>query len=286
MVGINSIINPSAPDFNFVILSNEGSQNYSDLVQWSLADQRLKSVGSIRTVLDMNALASVSLEIIDPSIYFCPDFPEFLLPLENPEYKAAPQVVPSIITWGTVRKEPGTVGGKMFTGTQEIKPRFREALAVFGDQTKQWVVTPTTSDLESFGGLVKYIKIKAQVFDNLVQYNIWSKSNFEVEKLTEWFEEYMENYRGMFREAGINELIFNRRVRDDTLMAMNNGYHVRSVLYYVRTERVLFETALPIDRINVKVYVNDLNEVQKSLTDHNIDTNLYDRIISKWVNKK
>lgn len=294
-----NIVLKDSPDFNFVIIENTANKPDLKVIQWDPKYRRLRSVGEISTPLEMHDLMSKSLDIIAPlgdptehctgqpmynqsGLFFAPDFPDFLLPLDNPSYHTAPGVVSNAITWGTIRKEPGTMGGKPFRGTQEIKPRFREFIAVFGDYAKQWVIGSNVSTLEGFGELTGYVKISAQAFDNLVQYNIWARSNYEVEALTEWFEEYMEAYTGMYREAGIVQMVFDRRVRDDTLVQMKNGYHVRSVLYYVRTERVRVESISPIKRVDLKINVNDLMSVSSALKDHIIDTNLYDRIIKKW----
>lgn len=292
-----------APDFSFVIVENTSNPTFKTL-KYDRESQRLRSVGEVHTVLEMNTLMSKSLEIIAPlgalvpscpenlsapvvwenpsGIYFAPDFPEFLLPLGYPGAADPPAVIKRAITWGIVRKEPGTMSGTPFAGTQEIKPRGREFLAIFNDYAKQWIVGSDASTLEGFGELSYYIKIAGQAFDNLVQYNLWSKSNYEVEELTEWFEEYMDSYRGMFREAGIVQTVFNRRVRDDTLVAMKNGYHVRSVLYYVRTERVHVEEIAPIKRINLKINVNDLRRLKDNISDHIVDVDLYRRILDKW----
>lgn len=290
-------IKQEAPDFSFIIVENKAKDADLNIIRWDSKSQRLKSVGTVQTILGMNELMSRSLEILtgpsesptnlcdatNSGIYFAPDFPEFLLPVTDVSYKAAPQVRPACITWGTVRKEPGTLSGEPFRGTQELKPRHREYLAVLGDEAKRWVVSSNDSNLEALGGLVKFIKIRAQVFDNLVQYNIWTKSNYEAEVLTEWFERYMDDYRGMFREAGIVELIFNRRVRDDTLVQMNNGYHVRSVLYYVRTERTSVVSISPIRRINLDVSVSNLVTTVNDMNDQLIEHDLYQRIINKWI---
>ena len=289
----------NAPDFSFVIVENVANKPDLKVIQYDPQHARLRSVGEISTLLEMHEMMSKSLDIIAPlgeatqhttgqpmynqsGIFFAPDFPDFLLPLDDPRYHTAPGVVSKAITWGTVRKEPGTMSGKPFRGTQEIKPRIREFVAIFGDYAKQWIVGSNVSTLEGYGELTGFIKTSAQAFDNLVQYNIWARSNYEVEELTQWFEDYMETYRGMFREAGIVQMVFDRRVRDDTLVQMKNGYHVRSVLYYVRTERVRVESISPIKRIDLKINVNDLQRVSDSLKDHIIDTNLYDRIIKKW----
>lgn len=296
---VNSLIYKDAPDLDFIILENSANRPDMKVIHWDPIHKRLRANGEISTILEMNNLMSKSLEKIAPlgtptetcngapsysssGIYFAPDFPDFLLPQSDPGYKSSPSVVPSVITWGVVRKEPGTMSGTPFRGTQEIKPRFREYVALFGDYAKQWVIGSDVSSAEGYGALTGYLKTSAQVFDNLVQYNIWAKSNYEVEELTEWFEEYMDAYRGMFREAGIVELVFNRRVRDDTTIQMKNGYHVRSVLYYVRTERVRVEQISPLTRIDLKISVNDLKSITNTLNDHIIDTNLYDRILNKW----
>ena len=278
---MNTFIKKDSPDFKFSLFYKEDNELKSDIIKWDSKSGHLRSIGHINTVFEMNELMSKSLRIIDPEIFFAPDIPEFLLPVKNPSYKAAPHITPKVITWGTVRKEPGTVGGRPFSGTQELKPRVRECIAVFTPETSRWINDSTALSTE----LTKFVRIRAQVFDNLVQYNCWSLSNYQVEELKEWFEIYMETYRGMFREAGTNEIIFNRQVRDDSMTQLNNGYHVRSVLYYVRTERVLIDTLSPITRIDVNIDVNDLQVLSKRLEDHNIDTNLYNSILNKWINK-
>lgn len=293
-----------APDFSFIIVENASNKPELKTLEYNAETKRLRSVGEVHTVLEMNNLMSKSFDIIAPlgelvltdlnnpsspavwenpsGIFFSPDFPEFLLPLSDPGYRAAPAVTPTVITWGIVRKEPGTMSGTPFSGTQEIKPRIREFLAIFNNYATQWVIGSSESKIQDLGELSYYVKIAGQAFDNLVQYNIWSKSNYEVEERTEWFEEYMDSYRGMFREAGIVQTVFNRRVRDDTLVAMRNGYHVRSVLYYVRTERVHVENISPIKRIDLKINVNDLRSLKDNLSDHIVDADLYKQILNKW----
>ena len=300
---VSRVVNDDAPDFHFVIVENASNKPDVKVLKYEAKNKRSRSVGEIGTVLEMNRLMSRSLEIISPlgdkqlsdpdnprspviwehpsGIFFAPDFPEFILPLGDPGYTAAPAVTPHVITWGTVRKEGATMSGRPFAGTQEIKPREREFLAIMGSTAKQWIIDPLESHLDELKEITYFVKIAGQAFDNLVQYNIWAKSNYEVEELTEWFEEYMDSYRGMFREAGIVQTYFDRRVRDDTLLTMKNGYHVRSVLYYVRTERIHVTKISPIKRIDLKIHVNDLKGLT-GLADHIIDVDLYDKILKKW----
>jgi len=297
------------PTFQFRVVENTQSAPQRLNLEYQQSPPRLKSVGTINSLYEMHELMSRSLEIICPfrddaspldttsylsskdidqsilehGIFFAPDFPEFLIPNVKPTaYPAAPQVPQHAITWGVVRSEPGTVSGPPFRGTQEIKARHREYIAYFGHEGRKRLIGGDVSLNEAFANKMAYVKIKAQSFDNLIQYNIWSKSNYEAERLTEWFEaEYMDKYIGMFREAGIVNMHMWNRVRDNTIIQMNNDYHVRSVLYYIRTERVTPEAIGPINQINLNITINDLKSAVQE-EDHFIGSE-YEKLVSKWV---
>jgi len=279
------------------------------------AGGRLKANGAIWTPLEINDLMSRSLDIMSPmgdlhstpagssvttgggayqykgvspdeyypsGVWFSPDFPEFLLPKEQQNYAAPPQVPKNAVTWGVVRMEPGTVSGPPFRGTQEVRPRHREYIAVFGDTNKKYIVENTRSQISRAGRLLQFMTLKGQHYDMLVQYNIWSKSNYEVELLTHWFLNYLSDYRGMYKEAGVQNMFLWSRVRDDTLVQMKNGYHVRSVLYYFRTEEVTVNSVGPINRINLNVDVNSLLSAESN-SDYLSYAESQQRILDKWM---
>jgi glycine cleavage system aminomethyltransferase T len=96
----------------------------------------------------------------------------------------------------------------------------------------------------------------------------------------------MLNYTGMLQEAGVVEMIFWNRIRDDTIMQIKNGYHVRSLLYYIRTEKLNLNTILPIERIDLDVYVQDVSKKLELMNLEGITIdNVYSKIVDKWVNK-
>ena len=304
------------PDLKFLIIENRQSEPVKFGMVYNEQPPRLRSVGRINTIYDMHDLMSKSLEIIAPlredcqpyngnpdlmpasgfnidrsiqdyGIYLCPDFPDFLIPKLTPtEYKAAPQVIRNAITWGVVRSEPGTVSqDEPFRGTRETKARHREFIAYYEDNGRRLNIGQDNTVLKAFTNKFAYIKMKAQYFDNLVQYNIWSKTNYEAERLTEWFEgEYMDNYIGMFREAGIVQMHFDRRVRDDVVSQMKNGYHVRSVLYYIRTERIKPEFIGPIKQVTLNINVENLRNLIKEEEGNNIEF-MHDKLVSKWTQR-
>ena len=305
-MNIYSPFKKESPDFSFLIIENTSASTNIGVARYSSADRRIRSIGTIQTVREMNELMSKSFEIIAPlgnlvkkhpddpvspvvwehpsGIFFAPDFPDFLIPLGNPGHAEAPTSTPASITWAIVRKEAGTMSGRPFSGTQEIKPRFREFIAIFNDKNRQWLTDNDESRIVGGNEVACFVRVEGQFFDNLVQYNIWQQSNTEAEILTEWFEDYMDRFRGMFREAGVVQTVFDRRIRDDVLLTMKNGYNVRSVLYYVRTERIHVENISPIKRIDLKISVTDLrNLVNSTYSDQIIDNDVYNRVLNKWI---
>jgi len=297
-------------DLEFTVLD---TKSYEVLGTYNNKIPHNKSRGGIQTILEMHQLMSKSLSLVSPNLVFTSDFPDYLMAEDNPNYiKSVPMITPELyksmphfrwdlykrnfenyenienipaphITWGVVRTEPGTMSGQPFRGTQEIKPRQRDLVLVFNKEYKSVLDNNNSEYVEKNGKLYKFIKVMGQVFDNLVQYNIWTRSAWEAEELIEWFhKEYMMAYTGMFREAGINDMVFQRRVRDDTLMQMKNKYHLRSMLYYIRTEYITTSNIMPISRVDVNM------DVLASTTDSIIDTNItdyYDQLIDNWHTK-
>ena len=270
-----------------------------------------KSNGSVQSILEMHMLMTKSLAILNPGLVFTPDFPDYLLSEDNPKYmETIPMIEKDVfkqmphyrwdlyernfdtygevdtlpaphITWGVVRQEPGSLSGTPFRGTQELKPRERELVLIFEKDYKSILEQNSDNNfIIKNDKIYKFIKVQGQFMDNLVQYNIWTRSNWEAEELIDWFQRrYMLPYTSMFREAGVNQIHFNRRVRDDTLMQMKNKYHLRSILYYIRTEHIYNETIMPINRIDVDMdVIGNINEL-------NINSelaNYYDTIIDRW----
>ena len=307
----------SANKPNFRSFTYQGGSNSPRLLDggYKTTGGRLKANGAMWTPLEINILMSKSLEImapmgplscvpaessvldgggaysfknIDPydyypsGIWFSPDFPEFLLPKEQQNYNTPAQVPSNTITWGVVRMEPGSMSGPPFRGTQEVRPRMREYIGIFGDTNKQYITENTTSQINRAGKLLQFMTMRGQHYDMLLQYNIWSKSNYEVELLTHWFLEYLSQYRGMYKESGVQNMFLWSRVRDDTLIQMKNGYHVRSVLYYFRTEEVTVDSVGPINRINLNVDVNSLLSDEK-MRDYLNYAESQQRILDKWM---
>ena len=118
------------------------------------------------------------------------------------------------------RREPGTVGKHPFDPPTEIKPRVRE-----------FRTDPDHLDC--------HIMILGQWFDNLIQFDCWSKYNNRADELTEWFEDFMYKYIWVWKKNGVNEILYWMRSPDEEVSKWRNDLAVRTVIYYFRTEKIV-----------------------------------------------
>lgn len=124
------------------------------------------------------------------------------------------------IVFRVKRREPGTIGKHPFDPPTEIKPRIRE-----------YRVDNEFPDC--------HIVVMGQWFDNLVQFDVWSKLNNTADSLIEWFEDFMYKYTWVWKKNGVNEILYYMRTIDEEVSKWRNDLAVRSVLYYFRTEKIV-----------------------------------------------
>jgi len=167
------------------------------------------------------------LSLVSPDLHFAPAYPDLII--GNSSYKySKPGYVPDrpvdqfqdTITWKVIRREPGTLDGPAFSARKEVKPRTRD------------------SNLRHPTSRNKLVDVMGQWFDNIVQFDCWAKTNTEAEALVEWFEDFMLLYTGHFMRFGISKMHYWRRFEDQEVLKWANPLHVRSVAYYVRTEKL------------------------------------------------
>lgn len=138
------------------------------------------------------------------------------------------------------RREPGTIGKHPFDPPTEIKPRIREYKA-----------DPDHPDC--------HVVVLGQWFDNLIQFDVWSKLNNSADTLIEWFEDFMYKYTWVWKKNGVNEILYYMRTIDEEASKWRNDLAVRSVLYYFRTEKIV--TIKEYDLKQVDLYLELENAV-------------------------
>ena len=118
------------------------------------------------------------------------------------------------------RREPGTIGKHPFDPPTEIKPRIRE------DR-----VDPDHPGC--------HVVVMGQWFDNLIQFDCWSKYNNRADELVEWFEDFMYKYTWVWKKNGVNEILYWMRTTDEESSKWRNDLAVRTVIYYFKTEKIV-----------------------------------------------
>lgn len=176
------------------------------------------------------------LDVEQPDLVFAPAYPNFLIPgtkaydqtMDNPV-----KLFRDTVTYKITREEPGSVGGSKqpFGDTRELTPQLRMDNAKVGATVTQ---------------------IYGQTFDTLVQFDVWSLTNFEAEKLALWFKRFMTRYRPFFRELGLSDIHFWWRGEDDVTSKLRNALHLRSLVYFIRTEELLTTEDFALKEIQYK----------------------------------
>lgn len=181
------------------------------------------------------------LGIDKPNLVFAPAYPQYLIP-QTPEHLKTMEnptdLFRDTVSYMVTREEPGSVGGNKqpFGGTREVNPRFRE--------------TRKTSDLGSEN-------VYGQWFDALVQFDLWTLTNWEAERLVTWVKRFMTTHRMFFKDMGLSEVLFWWRGRDEVSSRLHNNLHLRSIVYFVRTEEISLEEEYNLKEL--KVQINNLN---------------------------
>lgn len=255
---------------------------------------RLVSLGQIQTINEFIRVMWQALQIHRPSIVFEPAYPPYVLDGEDRDphdprpRDLTPTMPEEVVTWNVIRRTPGSVDHTAFAKSREIRPRMREELVYEPWLTVDQVepeMHPGPGQLGPDKELSRVVgrQIEGQWFDNLIQFDIWSKDNKKAEQLCDYLENFMHDFHGMFIELGVNKLHFQARVRDEFLLKWRNGLVNRSLLYFVRTETVRAGTVREIRKIHVDAEVRTyLNEIGKIGPGAFIESSR-NMIIEKWV---
>ena len=178
------------------------------------------------------------LDIQNPGLVFAPAWPQYLIP-STPENKKTmdnpTKMFADTVTYMVTRKEPTTIGGDkqpFGSGSRELTPRPRE--------------TQRSSDEKSR-------LIFGQRHDNLIQFDLWTLTNFEAENLAHWFERFMTVHRGFLKHMGLSEILFWWRGRDDVSASLKNNLHLRTLVYFVRTEEISYEDDFNLKELQTKI---------------------------------
>ena len=201
-----------------------------------LAPPPQKSVGNLTTQQFFELMYWI-LDIEQSDLVFAPAFPNFLIPGTKAYQKTVDNPVKlfrDTVTYKITREEPGSVGGSKqpFGDTREITPKLRQEAVKVGD---------------------KVTDIYGQWFDALIQFDVWTLTNLEADRLSLWFKRFMTRYRPFFREMGLSDIHFWWRGIDEVTDKLRNALHFRTLVYFVRTEELLLSEDFALKEIQYKL---------------------------------
>jgi hypothetical protein len=214
-----------------VILTHENYRSYQETI---IAPIPQKAAGNL-TLQQFFVLLYYILDVEQPDLIIAPAYPRYLMP-ETKEYEATmenpTERFKDTITFKVTREEPGAIGGDkqpFGSGGRELYPRLRE------------VQTGTDKSKNIYG----------QWFDTLVQFDVWSVTNYEADQLALWFRRFMTAYRNFFRQMGLGEVLFWWRGQDDVTSKLRNSLSYRTLVYFIRSEEISTDEDFVLKEIEV-----------------------------------
>lgn len=160
--------------------------------------------------------------------------------------KQPPSLSPTI-TWTIISVEPASIG-QIGSTKKEWKPHLRESL-------KDPLVGGHT------------IQIYGQRIENIVQFDTWSADPRTSDRLSRWFEQFMRLYTGKLREAGIGQLLFLKRNKDESNQTWRQAYNTRGSQYLVQTEQLDAVYSRDILNINVSISVDTTSPINRKFNE-------------------
>lgn len=136
------------------------------------------------------------------------------------------------------RREPGTFSqGAPFEGSvRNLRPVLREY----------------KNDPDNPG---YRIAVYGKWYDNLVKFTCWASTNAEAIRRSFWFEEFMEKYTWFFVISGVPRVLFMSQEEEVTVDNDGNKLYGRSLIYYVKTEKITTVSEKQLEEIYVSLSV-------------------------------
>lgn len=152
----------------------------------------------------INKLVKITMK--DLKTEFVPD--EDKIPITTPDI----QLDVPYITYKIIERTP----------KGELKPRVR-----------QQIKEKSHDEQEARVG-----QVYGQKFSSIIQFDIFSSVYATAEQVMERFEELLFIYAGYFKRKGISEIYFKKQFTDSSYDIYRQHISVRSIQYYVETEKL------------------------------------------------
>lgn len=115
------------------------------------------------------------------------------------------------------------------------------------------ILTETISEVVAGQKTGDAFNLYRQWFDCIVEFNFWGRTNLEARKLMARFEGLIGAYSGYLKRQGISEIFFLKEINPHQSMHFLDGVPMRSLMYYIRLERISSVRLSTIKRIDLEV---------------------------------
>ncbi|HJS83593.1 MAG TPA: hypothetical protein VJ742_12240 [Nitrososphaera sp.] len=149
---------------------------------------------------------------------------EFIRQLESVWSDGHPDVPFFAMTGQQYAKYPCIVYHLQLRKTHPSEPKARYREEIFSDDPKTIYI------------------VAGQRFQNVINFTAISENPLEAEELIESFEDFMFEFTPVFKELGVSELIYARRLPDAEENRSGQDVCKRTVAYLVTTEKVIQTT--------------------------------------------
>ena len=103
---------------------------------------------------------------------------------------------------------------------------------------------PVKENIEEEG-----VEVYRHAFEYVLQFDIFASSYATANKVLKDFEELMYDYTGYVKSRGVNELLYDQRLTDESNVQYREKYSVRSVRYILRIDKIFVVTRKLIERL-------------------------------------
>jgi len=194
---------------------------------------RSKTLGKAKSLLEFYDLVDQAIEMYETRASI-PEQYRVNFTQEEPDFASETET----ITFSLVKREPGAFSqGAPFQGDiRNLRPIFREE----------------GEDPENPG----YRQITTgYLYDNIVRFTCWARTNKVANQRAQWFEDLMEEYVWWFTMQGCQRAIYYGQEKDVVTVVNENKWYGRPINFFVRTEKLRVLKEKTLEEIYIKLAV-------------------------------
>lgn len=97
------------------------------------------------------------------------------------------------------------------------------------------------------------IEVYSQLFDLLVEFNIWGGTKVEANKTLKKFERTMSLYGGLLKKKGVSRIMFLREISSKDSVNYLEDYPMKAIIYGITLENITEQRQSTYQKISVDV---------------------------------